>query len=114
MVIEDMRARDALGRERYGTPLQARNGRNPALDRYEEALDEIVYSKQLVIEREEMVALIASLRARIDDLESAIGVCVPSIIRCYLLQDLGEVDRDVAEKTLARVNAVMGAAKPVS
>ena len=27
LVIEDMRARDRLGRERYGTPLQAFNGR---------------------------------------------------------------------------------------
>lgn len=38
-----MRARDILGRARYGTPLQAFNGRDSLLDALEEALDLRVY-----------------------------------------------------------------------
>jgi hypothetical protein len=43
LVIEDMRERDRIGRERYGTPLTAGNGRNHLVDAYQENLDLIVY-----------------------------------------------------------------------
>ncbi len=46
LVVEDMRARDQVGREKYGTPLQANNGRNPLIDAYQEALDLAVYLRQ--------------------------------------------------------------------
>ena len=52
LVIEDMQARDRLGRERYGTPLQTRNGRDALRDAYEEALDLAVYLRQAIEERE--------------------------------------------------------------
>jgi hypothetical protein len=52
MVIDDMYARDHLGRERYKTPLQAFNGRDPLQDAYEEALDLAVYLKQAIVERD--------------------------------------------------------------
>jgi hypothetical protein len=42
-VIDDMRARDRMGRERYGVPLTADNGRNHLVDAYQEALDLLVY-----------------------------------------------------------------------
>ncbi len=61
LVIEDMKARQAVGIERYGTSLQAFNGRNSLRDSYEEALDLAQYFKQWQIEREEMVHLINSL-----------------------------------------------------
>lgn len=51
--------------------------------------------------------MLATANKRIVELEKAIGVCVPSIIRCYLKTEPGELDRDVAEKVLARVNAAM-------
>lgn len=51
-VIEDLRARTALGVERYGRPLQAHNGRNALQDAYEEALDLVQYLKQALLERE--------------------------------------------------------------
>lgn len=54
MVIEDMRARDALGVERYGTRLVADNGRDALLDAYEEALDLCVYLRQALAEREKL------------------------------------------------------------
>lgn len=51
-VIEDMKARDQLGRSRYGVPLQANNGRDALQDAFEEALDLVVYLKQALIERD--------------------------------------------------------------
>lgn len=51
LVIEDMRDRDAVGRQRYGTPLQPCNGRDSLQDAYEEALDLCVYLKNAIVER---------------------------------------------------------------
>lgn len=51
LVIEDMRERDNVGRARYGTPLQAHNGRDPLIDAYQEALDLVVYLRQFIEER---------------------------------------------------------------
>ena len=42
-VLADMRERDAVGRERYGTPLTSGNGRNHLVDGYQECLDACVY-----------------------------------------------------------------------
>lgn len=64
-VIEDMRERDRVGRERYGTPLQSHNGRDGLVDLYQELLDAVVYIRKEIAERED-------LRARIAMLESAI------------------------------------------
>lgn len=50
LVLADIDLRNLLGIERYGTPLQAFNGRNAVLDAYQEALDNIVYLRQAVEE----------------------------------------------------------------
>lgn len=51
LVIADMQERDKVGRERYGTPLQANNGRDALVDAYQEALDLVVYLRQAIEER---------------------------------------------------------------
>lgn len=51
LVIADMRERDHVGRQRYGTPLQANNGRDALIDAYQEALDLAVYLRQCIEER---------------------------------------------------------------
>lgn len=51
LVISDMRKRDHVGRQRYGTPLQINNGRDALLDAYQEALDLAVYLRQAIEER---------------------------------------------------------------
>jgi len=53
LVIADMRERDHVGRQRYGTPLQANNGRDALLDAYQEALDLVVYLRQAIEERQQ-------------------------------------------------------------
>jgi hypothetical protein len=50
LVIEDLKERDRIGRTKYGTSLQAHNGRNALQDAYEEALDLCQYLKQQLIE----------------------------------------------------------------
>lgn len=49
-LVADMRERDRIGRERYGTPLQAHNGRDALVDAYQEALDGTVYVRQRIEE----------------------------------------------------------------
>jgi hypothetical protein len=51
LVVEDMQARDHAGRQKYGTPLQAHNGRDPLVDLYQELLDAVVYLRQAIEER---------------------------------------------------------------
>lgn len=50
MVINDIRDRKELGISRYGTALQANNGRDMAKDAYEEAMDLTIYLKGLMEE----------------------------------------------------------------
>jgi hypothetical protein len=49
-ISEDIEARIRLGEKKYGTRLKSHNGRDAYLDLYQEILDGINYSKQLVIE----------------------------------------------------------------
>ena len=51
LVIEDMRHRDNEGRRKYGTPLQASNGRDALVDLYQELLDAAVYIRQEIERR---------------------------------------------------------------
>lgn len=52
LVLADMRARDAVGRERYGTALQPFNGRDSLTDAYQECLDLVVYLRAVIAERD--------------------------------------------------------------
>ncbi len=52
LVIGDMEQRDRFGREKYGTPLQPHNGRDPLTDLYQELLDAAVYCRQAIYERD--------------------------------------------------------------
>lgn len=52
LVVADMHARDALGRERYKTRPQPHNGRDALRDHYEELLDAAVYARQMLYERD--------------------------------------------------------------
>lgn len=51
-IVDDMHARDQFGRNKYGVPLQAGNGRDSLKDSYEELLDAAVYLKQSIEEWE--------------------------------------------------------------
>lgn len=50
LVIADIEDRKQFGLEKYGTTLQANNGRNALLDAYQEALDLACYLRQVLEE----------------------------------------------------------------
>lgn len=52
LVMRDMIDRDQSGREKYGVPLKAHNGRDTLLDAYQEALDLAVYLRTAIYERD--------------------------------------------------------------
>lgn len=52
LVIVDIEARKEVGIKRYGTALQAHNGRDVLRDAYEEAIDLCMYLRQLIEERD--------------------------------------------------------------
>lgn len=52
LTIKDMEDRRKHGIEKYGTPLQPFNGRDPLIDAYQEALDLCVYLRQAIEERQ--------------------------------------------------------------
>lgn len=56
LVIRDMLDRNSAGVEKYGTALQAGNGRDALMDAYQEALDLCVYLRQAIEERCGMAA----------------------------------------------------------
>ena len=47
---DDMRARDEMGRAKYGTALQTHNGRSATADAYQETLDLCAYTMQAYLE----------------------------------------------------------------
>jgi hypothetical protein len=51
LVIADIQSRKDFGLAKYGTPLQAGNGRDGLKDAYEEAIDLLVYLRQGIEER---------------------------------------------------------------
>ncbi len=52
LVIADMEERSAFGKEKYGEPLTAFNGRDTLMDTYQEGLDLVVYLRQMIEERD--------------------------------------------------------------
>lgn len=51
LVIGDLKDRDQVGTRKYGTTLQAGNGRDPLIDAYQECLDMAMYLRQAITER---------------------------------------------------------------
>ena len=68
LVIADMQDRDNVGLLKYGTRLQAGNGRKPLVDAYQEALDLVVYLRQEIEERKILEQKIADMRAEVQSL----------------------------------------------
>jgi hypothetical protein len=52
LVLYDIKERDNIGKNKYGTRLQPFNGRDVLKDAYQEALDLVVYLRQAIYERD--------------------------------------------------------------
>lgn len=50
LVLDDIRARIELGKKRYGTALRAYNGRSALVDAIQEAIDLVMYLRQLQVQ----------------------------------------------------------------
>lgn len=94
LVIADMKDRHQLGIERYGTPLQAFNGRDALIDMYQEQLDNVAYTRQLIEERkgtrEEVLAQrVRTLENALRELDAmgALGKSVHGWLRDVLRND---------------------------
>jgi hypothetical protein len=61
-LIKDVQARYDFGLKEYGVPLQTFNGRNAFQEVYEEQLDQLVYMKQLLMERDEEMRMLHEIR----------------------------------------------------
>jgi hypothetical protein len=55
LVIQDMQDRKQFGLDKYGTILQACNGRKTAVDLHQELLDAVVYSRSLIEEQNAII-----------------------------------------------------------
>jgi len=51
LVLEDMKQRDLIGKEKYKVRLQPNNGRDALIDLYQELLDAVAYCRQEIYER---------------------------------------------------------------
>jgi hypothetical protein len=67
LVIDDIKARIAVGIERYGTPLKTFNGRNVDQDLYEELIDASTYLRQRLVERVEMAEAVVGLTRLLEE-----------------------------------------------
>ena len=72
-VIEDIKRRAEVGKQNYGTYLQANNGRDSLLDAYEEAQDKALYLKQAILERDALVMELEVAREEVRRLSQANG-----------------------------------------
>lgn len=68
LVIADLQARSEMGRAKYGTVLRAGNGRDALMDAYQEALDQAMYLRQALTERDQQAADHRALAPGIADL----------------------------------------------
>lgn len=71
LVMDDMARRNEMGIKKYGTPLQAFNGRDSLWDAYQESLDLVVYLRQTIAEnptlrKESLIDAVASIKDLMD------------------------------------------------
>lgn len=52
IVIQDMESRIRMGKRKHGVVLQINNGRDAMWDAYQEALDLVMYLRQVILEKE--------------------------------------------------------------
>lgn len=115
LVIEDLQERKRLGTERYGTPLQAHNGRKPLVDAYQEALDLVAYLRQeieergalLRAERNALAADNAKLTQTIADWQGAYDNAIHTGMRHLDRAQLAESDNAALTQRLAAAEEVI-------
>lgn len=57
LVLQDIKDKVDLGIIKYGTVLQSDNGRDALIDAYQEAIDLVLYLRQMIVERDDLAPL---------------------------------------------------------
>jgi len=94
LVIEDLKERKQFGLDKYNTTLQAFNGRRARIDKYQELLDAVVYSKQEIEEIEYIK----------NQLENIISLAKKPKLSTADLTDYISFTKAIAEDLLKRLN----------
>jgi hypothetical protein len=113
-LFEDAEERNRLGTEKYGTPLQSGNGRNPLIDAYQEDLDLMVYLRQAIEEGHDVrpiydlalsvgmqlrwLLMTAAERERIELIQDCINMSDGTDPEAVRLEAIATVDRYLATK----------------
>ena len=68
LVIDDMRERKKLGLQRYGKTLtlETLDGRDPLREAFEEVLDEAVYLRVAIAERDALLAKLSEMQTELN------------------------------------------------
>ena len=96
LVTADIADRKAIGIERYGTTLQAGNGRDVLVDAYQEALDMACYLRQAIAERDANGSTIGRLTDMLHDRQMQCECCGPGY----------KQDCSVCAKEIAFINSI--------
>lgn len=89
LVRADLEERERVGIQRYGTPLQAHNGRDALVDAYQEALDLAAYLRQAIEERAGRVGRVraAALRDMAERIDRGPTFAVPPSVISALVRE---------------------------
>lgn len=89
-MVADLTARAEEGRKKYGTYLESFNGRDALMDAYQESLDQTMYLRQAIEERD-------SVKARID--VKTVPLADMLVRFGFTGEELGYFDRTALEAT---------------
>lgn len=101
LVIADIEARRQVGIERYGTALQAHNGRDALRDLYEELIDGAMYTRQVMVERDALIKFLQERRA--DSLRALLNCHPDNRADYYRWTGHAELSRQLLERLGAEV-----------
>lgn len=93
LLIADIQSRKQFGLTKYGTILQANNGRDALQDAYEEAIDLIVYLRQAIEERRQQAVMA-------DPLHNADAAAAEYMARTVAGAEVGELRSQAAHPDL--------------
>lgn len=109
LVSADIAERKRVGLERYGTHLQAGNGRDALIDLYQEILDAACYARQLLEERDPgREREIAELRAELVTAARAVTHAENKLFRSIKERDAAQL---IAQRWRTLVEGLCGAAR---
>lgn len=83
-IVDDIKARGEIGKQKYGTYLMTHNGRDADIDLYQELCDAIAYNTQGVLEEKDE----EELKLRVEDTDRLFAVawrCRQRLIRRKVL-----------------------------